>query len=183
MQQQKGTQDCVRIRHEERREIYTFIRFCLRSMCWRQLFNLRIEPLKILILLAVFATGTITLAEKGDSLPMRADKLCDIIKNHDISHYSIQENLRQFFKNDDELSAFIVKIYYIMKTSGFRNSVVIDCKVKEIKREGEKRAEIEYRIAGEWFLFIRKSADIIDIWENDGGDWYLFPPKTLKKKE
>ena len=55
--------------------------------------------------------------------------------------------------------------------------------VKEIKREGEKRAEIEYRIAGEWFLFIRKSADIIDIWENDGGDWYLFPPKTLKKKE
>ncbi len=112
----------------------------------------------------------------------RTEYYCTSLKGQNISHHSARRELRDFFKTDEDLSDHIVMLYYIMNEKKLKNFDVLDCKVMKINHLSQDEAEVEYKLTGNWFLFLHKDIRIIDRWKRERGNWFIIPHEILKEK-
>jgi hypothetical protein len=99
-----------------------------------------------------------------------------------VAHHSIRESLKVFFKSDEELSDYIVMLYYLMDKKKFKSFDIVDCEIIGVRELSENSQEVEYKISGYWLLFFTKSITITDRWELQNDRWFIIPHKILKKE-
>lgn len=115
-------------------------------------------------------------------IELRTENYCTSLRGQNISHHSIRKELKDFFKSDEELSDYIVMLYYIMNENKFKNFFVVDCKVTRVNQLSETQSEVEYKLTGNWFLFFHKDIKITDKWRRENGTWFIIPHEILKKE-
>ncbi len=133
-----------------------------------------------LITLSLFSA--IQLLSADTEIESRSKDYCASLRGQNISHHSARGKLRAFFKSDEDLSTHIVMLYYHMNEKKLKNFYVLDCKVMRINHLSEDEAEVEYKLTGNWLLFLHKDIQIIDRWKRERGEWFIIPREILKEK-
>lgn len=148
-------------------------------MLKRKLLNMR---LKFILITLSFLSVLYPISAETE-IELRVKDFCNSLRGQNIAHYSTRDELKIFFKNNEELSDYIVMLYYIMNENKFKNFLVLDCNVTQVNQLSDTIAEVEYKLTGNRWLFLHKSIKITDRWERENGNWFLIPHEILKRKD
>lgn len=149
-------------------------------MLKRELLHMRVS---FFITLSLFLTGILIGMDNDVSIEDSAKRFCDALRRRNISHYSTRGELLEFFKSEEDLSNYIVFLYYTMEKAKFQSFEVIDCSVEDIKKISETKADVRYKLTGRGLLFFHKNTWIVDRWEKSESGWKIIPPEKLTQSE
>ncbi len=133
----------------------------------------------IITLSLIFA---IQVLSADTEIELRTQNYCTSLRGQNISHHSIRKELSGYFKSDEELSDYIVMLYYLMNENKFKNFFILDCKITQVNQLSENEAEVEYKLTGRGLLFFHKDINIKDKWRREKGNWFIIPHEILKKE-
>lgn len=107
----------------------------------------------------------------------RAERLYGLLLEKNARHFRIRDDLKPFFANDEELSAFLVRLARDLDDKGIRSSKLEERHVEVVETDTEYGvAETRTEIEGDWILWFNRSLTRVDKWKLVDGQWYVNPP-------
>lgn len=143
--------------------------------------------LSSLILLVFFAAacaaGEARGTSGGSAVEQRARELYAVLLEKNARHFRVRDDLKPFFANDEEMSAFLVRLARDLDDRGIRSARVEERSVELVEADAAYGfAETRTVIAGDWVLWFNRSVSRSDKWKFVDGRWYVNPP-PLKNLE
>lgn len=137
--------------------------------------------LSSLILLVFFAAGCASGGARavsgGSPVEVRANELYAVLLEKNARHFRVRDDLKPFFANDEEMSAFLVRLARDLDDRGIRNARLEERSVEVVEADPAYGfAETRTVIAGDWILWLNRAVTRLDKWKLVDGQWYVNPP-------
>ncbi len=129
---------------------------------------------------ALTATGAMAAPETEGSpaeLAARTQSLYEVLLRKNVRHYRVREDLAPFFRNQEDLSNFIIRLARELKDEGVGGNPIEAFEVGNIEVvEATGYGETETKLTVDWLLFFNRSLERHDRWQLVDGRWYVDPP-------
>ena len=123
----------------------------------------------------------VPIARLDDRLKARAGKLYTFLEGKRVNLYSLYQNetFRDFFTTERALQNYVAYLSTRLAHSRFRKFQIERTEIMGYLPGGAGQVKIEVKLIGRHhqpFLFWDKTEVIQNIWRNEDGEWFVFPP-------